>query len=114
FTNMVQVDDVPYVGKVAMQQLADIVADLCVAPSNSNNEIIFSPQPLQQSHVARVAELIDQAERSVDIAMYSFSDGGVTAAIERAVARGVDVRLMFEPARDERNDPAGSKSDQME
>lgn len=115
FETLFEVDAVPYVGAVAMQQLAAIAADLCVVePPTQPAEVIFSPQPHAQSHLARVAELIDGAQRSVDIAMYSFSDAGITRAIERAVRRGVAVRLMFEPARAERNNPAGSKSDQME
>lgn len=114
FEDLNQVDDVPYVGRVAMQQLADIVAGLCVEPAPGRTEVIFSPQPLDQAHVARIAELIDEAEVSIDIAMYSFSDGGITSALARAVDRGVSVRLMFEPARDESNDPQNTKSDQME
>lgn len=114
FESLVQVDKVPWVGKVAMRQLADIVADLCIAPAQSEVEVIMSPQPHADSHLARVAELIDDAQDSVDIAMYSFSDGGITDAIERAVDRGVSVRLMFEPARKHKNDPVGTKSDQME
>ncbi len=114
FESLVQIDRVPYVGKAAMTQLASLVEHLCVAPSNSRNEIIFSPQPIGESHVARVAELIDEAEVSADIAVYSFSDAGVTSAIERAIGRGVSIRMVFEPARDERNDPDGSKSDQLE
>ena len=114
FDDLVTVDKVPWVGKTAMSQLADIVADLCIEPTGTSTEVIFSPQPIAESHVARVAELIDDAQVSLDIAMYSFSDAGVTEAIERAVNRGVMVRLMFEPARDERSDPDGTKSDQME
>lgn len=38
--------------------------------------------------------IIDSAERSLDIAIYSFTDGDVADAVERAKKRGVAVRLI--------------------
>lgn len=114
FENIVQVDKVPWVGKSAMNAMARIVEPLCVAPVNSLTEVIFSPQPRDESHLARVEELIDGAQTSVDIAIYSFSDAGIKGALDRAVDRGISVRMVFEPARSEKNDPDGSKSDSYE
>ena len=114
FESLEDVDAVPYVGPVAMNQLAGWATTLCVAPEPGRAEVIFSPQPYGESHLARVAELIEGAQRSVDIAMYSFSDGEIMDAIEDAVARGVDVRMVFEPAREEARDPDGTRSDELE
>lgn len=65
-------------------------------------DVVFSPQPLEASHNARVARLVDEAERSLDIAMYSFNDAEIRAALAAAVERGVEVRLLYETAREDR------------
>ena len=61
-------------------------------------DVIFSPQPIEASHSARVAELIGTAKTSLDIAMYSYSDATIGKALEAAVARGVKVRFLFDTA----------------
>lgn len=114
FETLVAVDDVPWVGPTAMNQLAEIVAGLCIAPSPGNAEVIFSPKPHAESHLARVAALIDGAKESVDVAVYSFSDAGIMDSIERAIERGVHVRVIYEPARDEAKDPDGTRSAALE
>ncbi len=113
FANLKDVDDVSYVGKVAMNQLATMVAELCVVPV-SQAEVIFSPQPYDQSHLARVTGLIEGAEESIDIAMYSYSDGKIGDALEDAVKRGVSVRMIFESANSDKSNPAGTKSSRLE
>lgn len=113
FQDLREVDDVYYVGPVAFQQIATMVAPLCVVQA-SQTEVIFSPQPYENSHLKRVAELIDEAEVSLDIAMYSFRDAGISQALERAVDRGVSVRMLFEKANAEKNDPEGSSSARIE
>lgn len=65
-------------------------------------DVIFSPQPATRSHNVEVAQRIDQAERTIDIAMYSFSDADVLAALAAAVDRGVEVRLLFDTASEDR------------
>ena len=42
-------------------------------------EVIFSPAPAETSHLVRIAKEIDLAQKSVDIAIYSFSDAGISA-----------------------------------
>lgn len=86
-------------------------------------EVIFSPQAPERSHNARVASILrgmieridaeeggDGSGHSVDIAMYSFSDAGIKAALADLVYRGVPVRMIFEPARKDKSSPAGTKS----
>jgi phosphatidylserine/phosphatidylglycerophosphate/cardiolipin synthase-like enzyme len=112
FDTIEEVDDVAWVGPVAMSQLAALVTHLCdVVPSV---EVIFSPQPYDASHLARAAEIIDGAEHTIDIAMYSMSDYGILNALERALQRGVSIRMIFEPARDERSAPEGTWSARLE
>lgn len=115
FETMVQVDKVPYVGKVAMHQLATMVAGSdCTVPT-SEAEVIFSPQPYASSHLAKVAELIDGAQDSIDIAMYSYRDGGIGRALEAAVNRGVNIRFIFESGNSDRlKGGAGTKSSKLE
>lgn len=60
--------------------------------------VIFSPQPPEESHNARVAQIIDGAARSIDVAMYSFSDPDILRALGDAVSRGVRVRFLLDDA----------------
>ena len=59
--------------------------------------------------VARVIELIDDAERSIDIAQFTFSDRRIEEAIYRADERGVAVRV----AMDHGQSRQGSLSERM-
>ena len=77
-------------------------------------DVIFSPQPLEDSHIAATVEALDAAESSIDLAMYSFRDASVLTSLVAAVERGVTVRAILESARHDRNDPDGSKSQQLE
>lgn len=76
------------------------------APDESSTprvtDVVFSPQPAEDSHNVRVARLIGEAERTLDIAMYSLSDADVRAALATAVLRGVEVRMLFETASEDR------------
>ena len=116
FDDAHELDSVYYVGPAAFRQLVEHVQERCSSPDigSAPAEVIFSPQPFEASHLVRVAALIDQANISVDIAMYSFSDSGIKAALDRAVERGVTVRMIFEPAKDHRKDPAGTTSASLE
>ena len=96
FATLDELDAVPFVGDAALAALLDFgLRRVPVEEEGSDAEVIFSPAPLDQSHNARIAELIDQAEQSVDIAIYSFSSSHIAAAIERAVARGLPVRVIY-------------------
>jgi len=114
FEGIEQIDDVYYVGPVAIRQLVDAIADQCVDPAGDRVEVIFSPQPYFSSHLARTASLIDDAEESIDVAMYSFRDHGILEALQRAVERGVSVRVSFDSASEDRRDPEGTMSATLE
>ena len=81
-------------------------------------EVLMSPKPWEQSHLKRIVDIVDGAEHSLDIAMYSYSDSRISSALERAVDRGVKVRFIFETAnQDNRLDDAAkptSKSGRLE
>ncbi len=115
FDDLVEVDRVSYVGPVAMRQLGEAVLARCTAPpSDASVEVIFSPQPFETSHLAKAIELMDGAERSLDIAMYSFRDNRVIDALVRAARRGISVRMLFNGAAVDRRDPAGTLSARLE
>lgn len=112
FDDAEELDGVYFVGQVAFRQLTEAVAHRCEHAPEA--EVIFSPQMYGDSHLARVAELFDQAERSIDIAIYSYSDSGIQDALKRAVGRGVSVRFVFQSANAEHGDPEGTKSAKLE
>ncbi len=114
FADAVAVDDVYWVGPVAMGQLAEMVDAYCATPPERTSEVIFSPQPYFDSHLSAVADLIDGAQRSLDIAVYSFRDQNIMDALERAIARGVAVRVLYQGAYDDRRGPGGTTSARLE
>ena len=114
FDSASELDDVRYVGPVAFAALVAAVTDRCAGAGQGSVEVVFSPQPYESSHLAKVAAAIEGAQRSLDIAMYSFRDSGIRDAVLRAVERGVSARLLFESANDHRKDPAGTLSEKLE
>lgn len=125
------IDDIPeldairFVGPSAFSRLVDYaVAEgyLELVDDGDDGEVmtdvVFSPQPSDATHNLRVASLIDEAQESIDIAMYSYSSGTVRAALEAAAARGVEIRFLFETASDDRrldgDDLQASRSGQLE
>jgi phosphatidylserine/phosphatidylglycerophosphate/cardiolipin synthase-like enzyme len=80
--------------------------------------VIFSPQPPETTHNLVVADLIAYAQESIDIAMYSFSNAAIEAALRDAAFRGVKIRLIYEGAKHDRkldaDARASSQSGQLE
>lgn len=100
FDTVKEIDDIKYVGPATLQRLLDYAKESGWVSDGSTPtmDVIFSPQSGDATHTARVAKVIDTATTSIDIAMYSYSDAGIGAALDRAVKRGVDVRFLFETA----------------
>ena len=113
FTTIFDVDAVPYVGPVAMQQLAAAVDSYCDGPSPPP-EAYFSPRPYGDDFMAAVVDKIDGAERSVDMAIYGLSDHRVISALGAAVDRGVEVRMLYDGANGDHLRTAGSTSARLE
>jgi phosphatidylserine/phosphatidylglycerophosphate/cardiolipin synthase-like enzyme len=107
FDDLAELDAIKFVGPVALTQLLDYAIAhgyLTQGPAagEPSIDVIFSPQVSEATHNAEVARLIGQAQHSVDVAMYSFSNAGVRNALADAVARGVAVRVIFETANADR------------
>lgn len=104
YDTLEELDAIPYVGPYALGQLLAYATERgYLGPITERSaEVVFSPQPYDQSHNVRIAGIIDAAERSIDVAMYSFSDAGISDALERAVDRGVKVRFLFDTASEDR------------
>ncbi len=61
-------------------------------------ESFFVTPTVDQVIERKLIEALDQAEDSIIIAMYSFTDDELGAAVMRAYARGVDVRILLDEA----------------
>jgi len=114
FNTIREVDDVYYVGPVALEQLTSAVADHCERAPRRSADVIFSPKRYNNSHLVHTVDLIDQAEESIDVAMYSFGDQKVLNALERAVDRGVDVRMIYNKTSEERDEGSNTMSAKLE
>ncbi len=112
FDSAQEVDDIAYVGSKTFGKMIATVAHRCEHKPSA--EVIFSPRGYDESHLARIAQLIDSAQRSIDVAIYSFSDSAVSDALKRAADRGVTIRLVFEDARNQKSKPAGTYSAKLE
>ncbi|MCP4503203.1 MAG: hypothetical protein GY822_24975 [Deltaproteobacteria bacterium] len=104
FESIAALDAVSYVGEAALErlQLFAIAEGYFDEVNGRTHDVIFSPQLYPLSHNAEVRTLIESAERTLDIAMYSFSDYSIYDVIEEAVARGVQIRFIFETANSDR------------
>ena len=49
---------------------------------------------------SQIIKALDEAEKSIDIAMYSFTDDQLADAVIRAYARGVDTRILLDDGQD--------------
>lgn len=108
FDSLSQIDRVSYVGDSSIAALEAWGAQRCAAT------VVFSPQSYSDSHLISTESAIDAASARLDVAMYSFSDTTMLDAIEAAVDRGVSVRVIYHGAAEDRKDPAGTRSADLE
>jgi phosphatidylserine/phosphatidylglycerophosphate/cardiolipin synthase-like enzyme len=97
FDNLAELYAVPYCKKQCLVSILDYAKATGVYnPGSAGNvSVVFSPQTMDNSHLARVAKMIDGAKESVDIAMYSYSNSGpVRDALKAAMDRGVKIRFL--------------------
>lgn len=118
FDTIAELKGVRGVGRVTLERLLAYAKEKGLM-GGAGVEVVFSPQPTwEASHLARVAQLIDGAQESVDVAMYSYSDAKIGEALARAAARGVKVRFVFETAGEDKSLDgaalAASKSGKLE
>jgi phosphatidylserine/phosphatidylglycerophosphate/cardiolipin synthase-like enzyme len=120
FDTLAELDAIPYVGPATLNALLARARALgYVASGSVSLDVNFSPKPAAQSHNARIAQLIRTAQHSLDIAIYSYSDAGIAAALQDRINAGVEIRFIFETANEDRKltDPtarANSKSGRLE
>lgn len=78
--------------------------------------VVFSPKSLEDSHLGRICQWLEQAQSSIDIAMYSMRETsvGLVQALESALRRGVRIRFLFDSANEDRKSPQGSFSARLE
>lgn len=119
FDTLAELDAVPYVGNATLSALVELARDRGLVANGTKISLVFSPQQADATHNARIAQLIRGAQYSVDIAIYSYSDAGISAALADAVTRGVKVRFLFETASEDRKlteaaARAASKSGKLE
>jgi phosphatidylserine/phosphatidylglycerophosphate/cardiolipin synthase-like enzyme len=116
FDTLRELDDVKYVGAATLKQLFEYAK--AHGYYGGGEQVVFSPQAYEQSHAVKIAALIGTAKRSIDIAMYSYSDGGIGTALTAAVKRGVKVRFVFDTGGDDAkkmgDELATTKSGQLE
>ncbi|HUQ02842.1 MAG TPA: phospholipase D-like domain-containing protein [Kofleriaceae bacterium] len=118
FDTLAELDGVPYVGPAALQQLLAYARETGRVVPAPRVEVVFSPQPAATTHTKKIAEWIRASRYSIDIAMYSYSDSEIAAALADARARNVQVRFLFDTASEDRKLDAagrpGSKSGKIE
>ncbi|RLB48238.1 MAG: hypothetical protein DRJ42_23695, partial [Deltaproteobacteria bacterium] len=98
FPDAQSIDAVKYVGPSAFRALAAIGADACTTapPTGIVTDVIFSPtEDLAASHAGRIINLMDNAQRSIDISMYSFSQPDIKEALLRNASR-IAVRVLYD------------------
>jgi phosphatidylserine/phosphatidylglycerophosphate/cardiolipin synthase-like enzyme len=92
-----ELDDVAEVGPASIKKLFEYAKKKGLFGGTGGKvEVIFSPAPSDASHLVRIAKEIDAAQKTVDVAIYSYSDAKISAALAAAVDRGVKVRFIFE------------------
>lgn len=120
FETVREVDDISGIGPATLTKLVKIATDkgYLAAEQAKDRSVIFSPQPAAASHNAEIAKRIAAAKKTIDIAMYSYSDAGIATALSDAIKRGVKVRMVFDTASDDRKLTGtaltGSKSGKLE
>jgi phosphatidylserine/phosphatidylglycerophosphate/cardiolipin synthase-like enzyme len=119
FDTLAELDAIAYVGPATLSALIELARDKGYIGASPKLDVMFSPLPLASSHNARIAQLIRGAQHSIDIAIYSYSDAGIAAALKDRVQHGVQVRFIFDTASEDRKvtDPtarAATKSGRIE
>ena len=66
---------------------------LFVCPAWAGEVHVYTDREIRMA----LLELLNRAERTIDVEMYVLTDDEVTAALERAEQRGVQVRVILDP-----------------
>jgi len=104
FVSVADLDTVSQVGVATLKKLRDLAKARGYLEAQEKKElrVVFSPQPADKSHSAAIAQALGAATRTIDIAMYSYSDAKIGSALDAAVKRGVKVRFLFDTASEDK------------
>lgn len=69
---------------------------------NKPISVSLSPQKNLEGYIANIVLLIDKSNTKLDIALYGFEDFDIYNALKRATQRGVQVRMLYEGAVEDR------------
>lgn len=73
--------------------LAELALGGCLETSNENTLALFCPQ---DNCAAKLVQEFDNAEQSIDIAVYSFTNTEILEAVADASKRGVQVHVLMD------------------
>jgi RHS repeat-associated protein len=74
----------------------------------------FSPQKDLYGYKDGLIDLINNAQQKIDISIYSINDDDVRHALEKAVARGVAIRMLYEGALEDHKQNGNTLSHKIE
>ncbi|MGB0591659.1 MAG: phospholipase D-like domain-containing protein [Myxococcota bacterium] len=123
FDSLATLDAVSWVGPVTFEQLVNAVSERCEGDASTaastdgtmSLEVVFSPSSdYHESMLGKASEVINAAEHSIDLAMYSFREKSLLDELEAAADRGVRVRVILDSARSDRSEPDGTISARIE
>lgn len=80
----------------------------------SSFSVGFSPQKELTGYLEELVTLIDQTQQTLDICIYSIDSYDVYLALKRAVARSVQVRMLYEGAAEDKNQTGVTVSYKLE
>lgn len=76
--------------------------------------VTFSPQAEIDGYLSKLISVIDSSQNTLEIALYGLDDFDVSRALQRASARGVQIRMLYENTSAERNEAGGTLSHALE
>jgi len=91
-------DKVPVCDAVVAERDVEVIftAPFCDVCSSADKSALLARSPV----IARVVELIDGAEQTIDIAQFTFSRREIEDAIVRALDRGIVIRVAMDAGQD--------------
>jgi len=106
FADFEAIDALSGIGPTTLERLLAIVAGRCSGDDSEPTDVsvVFSPQAYEDSHLAEAAERLENAERSIDVAMYSFSDARLKDILIAKAQDGLTVRVIYNKGREECGD----------
>lgn len=74
----------------------------------------FSPQKELSGYLEELISMIDASQSKLDISIYSIDNYDVYLALKRANIRGVQIRMLYDGAADDKNKTSGTVSHKLE